>query len=58
MKNATTCATRLTALLKDLPTAELPEFPDHEDPVAVLVFSALMLVPCSLTASVRTTATP
>lgn len=42
MKNATECANKLTKLLKKLPDVEPPEFPDADDPVAVLVLSFLL----------------
>ncbi|MCP3902311.1 MAG: hypothetical protein GY715_01635 [Planctomycetes bacterium] len=47
MKNVTACAKNLTALMKKLPEVEPPEFPDSDDPVAVLVQSMLM---CETTA--------
>ncbi len=43
MKNATTFGKKLAALLKKLPKAEPPEFADAHDPIAVLVFSFLMV---------------
>ena len=42
MKNATQCAKKLNTLLKKLPPAEPPEFPDQDDPIAVLVLSFLL----------------
>jgi hypothetical protein len=42
VKNASPCAKRLTALLNKLPAADLPEMPDADDPVAILVQSFLM----------------
>jgi endonuclease III len=42
VKNANACAMKLTKLLKGLPDVEPPQFPDGDDPVAVLVLSFLM----------------
>jgi endonuclease III len=42
MKNATECAKKLAALMKKLPEAETPGFPDQDDPVAVLIQSFMM----------------
>jgi endonuclease III len=42
VKNATQCAKRLTALVKKLDTSVTPEYPDSEDPIAVLIMSFLL----------------
>lgn len=42
MKNAAQHAKRFTALLRKLPPSPLPEFPDADDPVGVLVMSFLL----------------
>jgi hypothetical protein len=42
VKNATTCAKKLTALLKKLPAGTPPEAPGDGDPIALVVMSMLM----------------
>lgn len=42
MKNATACAAKLAALLETLPAVAAPDFPDQDEPLAVLVQSFLL----------------